>query len=1040
MKKKNLLRNVMLISASLWIWLAKATTVTVVYNYDSGIDNARYTATLEDGTILGFSDYSSEGATFCGAITTARSLVIPDSIMYGNDVYEVTYAGNRYSSSCDFSQSPNLTSIEMPSVKYVNNYAFQNNTSLKSLSLPAATSIGSSAFYGCSSLNDLSIPLATSISYGAFYNCSSLKNLTLSVKLNIDRYTFEGLYSKIDLYLVGDTIATWDPSRLPSNTNIVWVPQMFYNNYKSWTTQYGIDVRYEGWKPKTIIVSTTETRQLSKKILEEVDQWSDIDALIVSGQLDDSDMKNFSLMSCLRELDLSNTDISYISGCGGLKLLSKIKLPTTVIEIDDNAFAGCTHLDSISLPNVTLIGENAFGDCYSLSSIETPKVTSIGYKAFYYCSDLVSISCPLVQEVGMKAFEGCSSLINIDFPSAITIGDRAFSYCVNLKSVSLPFASEISFRAFEEDANLENVSLPSATSIGSYSFSKCRKLANLELPSVISVGGYAFDGCEMLSSISLPESLSSIGSNCFANCSSLSDVYCQVALPFATSAFANTSTIGRAILHVPTFGINAYQTNTDWNVFKTIVGLDGEVRKVMVSSDITIINTTGLAEKSEWNLGYAQNRDLGGHLTIDATSSLNIGKFVQDIDFSNMNDLSTMIIKNEMTADSTIVFMTIPTDSWQFFSLPFDVNVKSIQVAKNVLWVIRRYSGEDRAALTGNTWQDVPSESVLQAGEGYIIQCTKEDGALGDVRFGFPAVNNEKKNGIFAYGDILKSLNQYESEYAYNRSWNLVGNPYPAYMDATKITHNGVITTWNGNGYTAYSLKDDQYVLRPFEAFFVQRADDAEAMTFGAEGRQHTKDVANNSPRLAPKRAQNNRQVFNFTLADNSYTDRTRLVINPEAKADYETSCDAAKMLSMNSQTPQLYIVDNSVRYAIDERPVGNGEFLLGMRTNSKGTYTIALQDMAESNTTVVLTDHLTGRETDLTMESYSFTAEGGTTDNRFSITLGGDITGISQIENGKSRIENVFTLDGKQVTSASQPGIYIVSKGGKNRKVVVTK
>jgi hypothetical protein len=52
MKKKNLLRNVMLISASLWIWLAKATTVTVVYNYDSGIDNARYTATLEDGMVL----------------------------------------------------------------------------------------------------------------------------------------------------------------------------------------------------------------------------------------------------------------------------------------------------------------------------------------------------------------------------------------------------------------------------------------------------------------------------------------------------------------------------------------------------------------------------------------------------------------------------------------------------------------------------------------------------------------------------------------------------------------------------------------------------------------------------------------------------------------------------------------------------------------------------------------------------------------------------------------------------------------------------
>jgi hypothetical protein len=271
-----------------------------------------------------------------------------------------------------------------------------------------------------------------------------------------------------------------------------------------------------------------------------------------------------------------------------------------------------------------------------------------------------------------------------------------------------------------------------------------------------------------------------------------------------------------------------------------------------------------------------------------------------------------------------------------------------------------------------------------------------------------------------------------------------VGNPYPAFCAINSIGHNGIITAWNGNGYSAYSPIDDQYMVKPFEAFFVQRADDAEAITFKADGRQHAKSTEESAPSPALHRAHQNRCVYNITLSDDNYTDRARLVINPEAKSEYETNCDAAKMMSMDTRVPQLYIIDNDIHYAIDERPVGEGRFQLGMRVNATGTYTIALQEPAEDNTTVVLTDHQTGKKTDLSQGSYSFTANEGINDNRFTITLIGDITGIKDAmrlnDNEKITNDKYYTIDGKRVASTSQPGIYIVNKNGKNHKVVISK
>ena len=63
------------------------------------------------------------------------------------------------------------------------------------------------------------------------------------------------------------------------------------------------------------------------------------------------------------------------------------------VSIPDDAFSGMSNLVSVSIPeNVTSIGQNAFYGCSSLESITLGNVTEIGSNAFFGCENLTSIN------------------------------------------------------------------------------------------------------------------------------------------------------------------------------------------------------------------------------------------------------------------------------------------------------------------------------------------------------------------------------------------------------------------------------------------------------------------------------------------------------------------------------------------------------------------------------------------------------------------------------------------------------------------------
>ena len=236
----------------------------------------------------------------------------------------------------------------------------------------------------------------------------------------------------------------------------------------------------------------------------------------------------------------------------GCTSLTHISIPDSVQSLGMYAFRGCEALTSITLPNsITEISFGAFQDCTRLTRVVFPSaITAIGYYAFSGCKALTSIFLPEgVTEIGANAFWDCDNLTVVKFGKAVkTIGKSAF-HARKLKRVYLPSSVEnsyddgpfstISIRKSENGAAvsddiilsegteiipahafewkyIETVLLPdSVKEIGEYAFAYCRGIKIVRMSSALStVGKCAFKNCK-IDSIDLPETVVTLASDAF---------------------------------------------------------------------------------------------------------------------------------------------------------------------------------------------------------------------------------------------------------------------------------------------------------------------------------------------------------------------------------------------------------------------------------------------------------------------------------------------------------------------------------------------
>jgi hypothetical protein len=285
--------------------------------------------------------------------------------------------------------------------------------------------------------------------------------------------------------------------------------------------------------------------------------------------------------------------------------MTSVVIGNGVTNIGNNAFKGCTSLETVSIGSgVASKGSYAFDNCTSLTTITVDEnnanyssedgvlfnknkttlllcppgksgtyiipssVTSVGDGSFLGCSSLTGV---IIQEgvktIGYSAFGGCSGLTTISIPNSVTtINSGAFSGCTSVATLQLGSGlTTINPGVFNGLTSLTSLTIGNGvTTIYDGSFSGCTSLKYLTIgDGVTTITTGIFSGCTNLETIEFGAGLTTINSGCFDGFSKLEEVTFKDGnnpLTIYSAAFRGCTSLETVTLsaNVTSVGTNAF--------------------------------------------------------------------------------------------------------------------------------------------------------------------------------------------------------------------------------------------------------------------------------------------------------------------------------------------------------------------------------------------------------------------------------------------------------------------------------------------------
>lgn len=801
------------------------------------------------------------------------------------------------------------------------------------------------------------------------------------------------------------------------------------------------NIRFESVESQYMNIHLSAPGTLGNEALAHVNTLPEMRFLRLSGKMNASDWNDISKMTGLTAIDMTNVDIETIPVKAFTNTSIRfIDFPTKLKTIGDNAFDNRFLTGPLVLPEgLDSIGKEAFQKNYITEVTIPESVRAIGVTAFYdnqslksatlnnrmetinrslfnYCNKLAVVRGGRnVKIVDQSAFAGCDSLRSISDITPVTINSSAFYNCRKLESLNFSRIKSIGYESFYNCFGLKEADLTTLTSINNRSFVACTGLKKVTLGNdITTIKSEAFNGCDALEEVVLGSSINSLESNCFYSTkNALKRVYITAPAPPAVGSapFYSPSSV---TLYVPEYAMVSYKLDNYWSKFTKVETNPNQPDKVNLYKKLELTSNARIPNSPDIYLGS------GSALIVNGNNAQAFGNYKQRMDKDDTYTSSLISRCNAMTsAASTIEYYFDATSGsgyWHYVCMPFDVKRSEITpLNEGRAIAVRYYDSESRATngASGN-WKDVPADSVLHMGKGYIFRINSS----GFVEL--PATE-ETHNAIFRSDAISTPLKEYAAVESANAGWNFVGNPYPCYYDIYYMDFAAPITVWSisNRTYSAYSAADDEFVLMPSQAFFVQKPELVDAITFQPAGRQINKTIDHSA--LAMRRAARSKQVQRklvdvaLTCADRA--DRTRVVVNANASDDFCADNDAVKMMAYEG-TPQIYTIAGADQLAVNEGAHRDGSVALGMYLPADDAYTIAV---ARDELGVKLLDY--GVEVEM---PYTFSAAEGYLDDRFTLTFEAPTTGINTVATDADADNAIYTIDGRRVNSTAQKGIYI--------------
>ncbi len=776
-------------------------------------------------------------------------------------------------------------------------------------------------------------------------------------------------------------------------------------------------------KPQ-IMVSLLEPGSLGTEVLYKTDHVKNVRRLKVKGTMNNDDWARIKMMSTLLELDLSEAQFTEIparqfqvsSSDTTMNFLHKVVLPEGLTTIGDKAFR-YSFVEDVNLPStMRRVGDEAFAYSHVKELIMPDDMTDF-YNP-YYAGD-------------GGCFERMYWLNKVVLPKNLTrIPYRAFNDCCYITDAVMPEKLQsVGGSAFYECRSL-NTTLPEGLkTIEDYAFYNCGTL-NSPLPSTLtSIGRGAFQGCNSLTDVKLNVNLYALEWGVFRECGNLETLKLMSPTVVTIDTYDYPlSDISKMVLQVPHYLVNSYKQDSYWYNAKSIESFDySDTEYIPLHGNLTLTHErfggtpSVLIDRPSYLKVLGDGAQQFNNLTVsrDYNDNYGYGQLYSDCPNLSINgDLCVQYKTNERR--------------WNFICLPFDLDISRISHdCEDVQFAIRYYDGANRAANGKNgSWKDYDRTAIIPAGTGFILQTNKECFTY------LYAADTEAKQNIVKPNEFSKTLQQYDADQTSDRGWNLVGNPYQCFYNNHMINYTAPITVWNFDSrtYTAYSLTDDDYTLRPNEAFFVQcPGSEALTISFPVQGRQLTSVIESQNAARSLNPVGQSRFLVDLGLSYGDNKDKTRVVFNNEAGTGYDITCDAGKFMSMDKEVAQLYTLDaEGLHYAINERPIADGKVQLGIYTAQNGAYTLS----AERNHVgdIYLTDLAEGICVNLANGDYTFNATAGTDEARFVLSLTDQATDINELNAERTQqTEELYDLSGRRV-SKGQKGVFIQD----GKKVVV--
>lgn len=315
-----------------------------------------------------------------------------------------------------------------------------------------------------------------------------------------------------------------------------------------------------------------------------------------------------------------------------------------------------------------------------------------------------------------------------------------------------------------------------------------------------------------------------------------------------------------------------------------------------------------------------------------------------------------------------------------------------------------------------------PKDNILLPMRGYISQAAANTGTTGTVSF----------NGTLNTG--VQSITLYRHHGVTKEGFNLVGNPYPSYLNWDLALKNNLETTmWyrtktnatnsvytfdTYNSTSAVGTNNNLTVavtkfIPPMQAFWVRvkpavlQTDTTGILSVDNTMRSHS-SVDNKMKSPAQKNSE--QKLLRLKISNDANSDETLLILNPNASNEYD-DFDSQKMTNANAAIPEIYTTVNSMKLVINgiNSIKNDQEIPLGFTSGSATTFSLKATEVNnfETDTQILLKDNVTGTIQDITNGSaYNFKSENSLdTDNRFALIIKSpeSLNAVDQIDSDDS-------------------------------------